>query len=89
MILFLDYIPVKSRYYRKNDILHVLFDNFLLHINQIMFSLQTWVVLFNYIGVITTKCMKNDLRYGCGFHTPKNTKMFFSSEIGRFDISFL
>ena len=54
-----------------------------------MFSHQTWVVFFNYTGVIISKCMKNDPRYGCGFHTPINTKMLFSLEIGRFEISYL
>ena len=33
--------------------------------------------------------MKNDLRYGCGFHTPKNTKMLFSSKIGSSEIPYL
>ena len=33
--------------------------------------------------------MKNDLRYGCGFHTPKNTKTLFSSKIGSSEIPYL
>ena len=50
---------------------------------------QTWIVFFNQTGVIFNKYMKHDLRYGCGFHSPKNTKMLFSSKIGSFEISYL
>ena len=33
------------------------------------------------------KCMKYDFGYGCGFHSPKNTKMLFSLKISHFEIS--
>ena len=84
-VLFLDYIPVKSKYVLKNNISHALFYNVLLHITQILFSYQAWVVYLVFIN----NCMKNDVRYGCGFHTTKNNKIIFSSKRGRFENSYL
>ena len=46
VVLFLDYIPVKSRFYRKNNILHALFYNFLPHINQINVFLSSMPCIF-------------------------------------------
>ena len=47
MVLFLDHIPEKSRYYTKTSNSHALFYNFLHLVNQILVSYQACVVFFN------------------------------------------
>ena len=79
-VLFLDYIPVKSLFYGIKQ--H--FGGSVLQFSTSYCFLVKHALYFSTEPASSSSIIliKNILRYGCGFHTPKNTKMLFSSKIG-------